>query len=379
MYLSVNIYWPDSHFFTLCEAGKQLAADCEHAVPLSGLEDPIPDLPLFNIRPNGAKGHAWIIHNRQYTLRIGNWHSPKLRPSIFVEIRSETLWQLGPIQAVNKILDFISNLNGKVRSVKPSRVDLCLDFIVPEIFWNKSISDYFVSKATDMVPHTPRKKLEGFSIGKGNFSARLYDKPIEIKKRGSKKIWMYDIWGFSSVPEGKRVIRIEFQLLRESIKQLGINYIDELFDNLDKVWGYCTKNWLRFDNNQGKHHKQRETFPWWECVQNSFMGIHDPEPLIRCKAYNSDISFIQNQLFGALTSLAAISILLNDPTILHPFLSDINNIADLAKKKPDEATKKIDLKLAQYYRFKGKMEDVNAERLAKGHPSNLNQYLTDHE
>jgi len=33
---------------------------------------------------------------------------------------------------------------------------------------------------------------------------------------------MFDIWGLKEVPEGKKIIRIEFQMRREVLKQLGL-------------------------------------------------------------------------------------------------------------------------------------------------------------
>ena len=116
---------------------------------------------------------------------------------------------------------------------------------------------------------------------------------------------MFDIWGLEEIPKDKRVIRIEFRVLREVIKQLGIDNIKELFKHLDSLWAYCTQKWLKFQDRPGKHHTQRTTFHWWTLVQNSFMGVQDANSFIRAKAIRIDSERLRNQALGYFTSLIA--------------------------------------------------------------------------
>jgi hypothetical protein len=58
--------------------------------------------------------------------------------------------------------------------------------------------------------------------------ARLYDKVIEIETK-SKKTWMYGIWKMEGPPKNGRVIRVEFQLRREVLRQLAIDTVWQLF------------------------------------------------------------------------------------------------------------------------------------------------------
>ena len=51
----------------------------------------------------------------------------------------------------------------------------------------------------------------------------------------SHKYWMYDLWNIKkgSVGPDKRVVRVEFQIRREVIKDLGIDTPKNLFEKID--------------------------------------------------------------------------------------------------------------------------------------------------
>jgi hypothetical protein len=46
---------------------------------------------------------------------------------------------------------------------------------------------------------------------------------------------MYDIWKLEDIPKDKKVIRVEFQLRRQAIKEVGIDTIDDLFKHPDNL------------------------------------------------------------------------------------------------------------------------------------------------
>ena len=84
--------------------------------------------------------------------------------------------------------------------------------------------NYAVSRCKKMTVRLGNhlSKLQTIEIGtrKSQIMARLYDKPLEIRER-SNKDWMFDVWKLNTVPEGTRIIRCEYQLKREAIKDLG--------------------------------------------------------------------------------------------------------------------------------------------------------------
>ncbi len=303
--ISMGIEWKDESFFIaleeLKEKAKQYSLDYPGNIKHFNNEEVYP----FTIKPNGTKGFSWILNGADFTYKIANSVQPGSRPNGMIEFRSEALWRLGPADVLRIALNIIEANGGHIIKANLSRVDLCLDFLMPEERWAQDLADFVVSRATDSGIYKRNNKLTGIRIGKGIISARLYDKPLEIEQQ-SKKVWMFDIWGLEEVPEGKKVIRIEFQLRREVLKELGIKTANDLLQKNDQVWAYCTKNWLKFQDRPGLHHTQRSTFRWYEEIQDGFQGIQGAEPLIREKAVSMDKKRLMQQVNGLVLSLHAI-------------------------------------------------------------------------
>ncbi|BBO89921.1 hypothetical protein DSCOOX_31010 [Desulfosarcina ovata subsp. ovata] len=179
---------------------------------------------------------------------------------------------------------------------------------------------------------------------------------------------MFDVWGIADVPKGYRIIRIEFQLRREVLKQLGMNSPSDLNNLCSNAWGYCTQEWLNFKDNPGKHQKnQRKTLTWWSVVQNGFMEISQPVPLIRFRASNSDEKQLVAQTFGYLSSIQALMVESNGnyPTSRN----DIENVllnfplkANELGKGQREFKDAIELKRAKYVRTQEKLKMVIERR-----------------
>ena len=241
-------------------------------------------------------------------MRIGNWREPGTRPSIMVEIGSETLWRQGPLEIVKKVLDIIEANHGIVQEVKISRVDLCVDLLLEAAEWDDmKLRQERVCRGRKVGLYLDGDIFETFSTGVGDIRARLYDKIREIESV-SKKTWMYDIWGVkaSEIKEDERVIRVEFQIRREIIKELGAGKGDEFFKKIDEVWSYCTRKWLQFKDGYGNEHKLRKTLPWWKVVQDGFYGVQNAVPAVREKAIKIDERQLTAQIRGLTSSLTAL-------------------------------------------------------------------------
>lgn len=117
---------------------------------------------------------------------------------------------------------------------------------------------------------------------------------------------MFDVWGIEGVPEDKKIIRIEFQLRREFLKNVGLNTIEHLNKNDVNVWSYCTKNWLKFQHRPGKHHNQRTTLGWWQKIQDGYHNYQGAHPIVREKAFSADKRQLLAQMKGNLSSFIAI-------------------------------------------------------------------------
>lgn len=327
------------------------------------------------IKPHGTKGYEWIITGNDFSLIIGNWDKPRSKPSVMAQISSEGLWRLGPVVAVDFLTELISCSGGKIVSNKISRVDLCIDMTFPAKVWTMNLINYVVSRATYTAPHFHNRKLTGLSIGKKKIAARLYDKPLEIKQK-SKKFWMFNIWGIRTVPDSLKIIRIEFQLRREVIKDLGLDQIESLFNHCDNLWAYCSKEWLKFQSRPGKHHTQRKTFRWWKIIQDGFLGIQAATPLIRYKSIRSKQDQLLAQTLGTLESIHALDCELGNfpadqDTTSTELLKTLRQHLGKRRKKDEELTKDIKDKRAKYHKASAKSLEVHKKRQELNLPSNL--------
>jgi hypothetical protein len=214
--------------------------------------------------------------------------------------------------------------------------------------------EYAVTRAADTAPYFHHKILTGIRIGKGFITARLYDKPLEIQQQ-SRKEWMYDIWGIKEIPEGKKIIRIEFQLRRKILKECGLGTAKDLFQRVAGAWAYCTKEWLKFQDRPGLHHTQRKTLKWYEEIQDGFNGVQGAEPLVREKAVSMDKKRLMQQANGLITALHAIDqeekkTPINEPVKIEDLLDSYN--AELKKHRPNplDIQEKVTRKRSKYHR-----------------------------
>lgn len=375
LYISINVEWKNKDLFEFLSGRKKLAQETRQEVNATLTPDDNENKWHCFVLPNGTKGYEWILKGNEFTMKVGNWEKPKNMPSIQAEIRSETLWHLGPKQAVGRIIGLLNELGAKIISTKPSRIDLCTDFIFPEELWLMELIRYRVTRSRYAAPHLFNEKLTGISIGKGKISARLYDKPLEIKQQ-SKKTWMYDIWKIDAPPDNKKIIRVEFQLRREIIKEVGIDDISDLFPHIDNLWAYCTQKWLKFRSNPGKHHTQRKTFQWWQKLQNSFSGDQRATPLIRAQAMNAKEERLFEQGYGILTSLTALNMEQIDPEGNFPPNFDIEfdyfkRLAKARQKDGISFTNFVGDKRVNYQMQRQKMFEAHEKRILFGFPCNL--------
>lgn len=373
--LAIDVTWKDESFFEYLQGMKALAqqGEADIAVTIGDRESQV--FLLLAIKPFGSKGYEWVLQGSDYTLTIGNWLKPKSRPSIMAQIHSEALWSLGPDAALNFLLTLLSLSGAKMQSVKPSRVDLCVDYLLPEKLWSMNLVKYKVTRAAYCAPHVHHDVLTGISIGKGKVAARLYDKPLEIKQK-SKKFWMYEVWGIKSVPEGYRIIRVESQFRREAIKELGIDLVSDLFGHLDNLWAYFSQEWLKFQNNPGKHHLARKTLPFWVTIRNGFFGVQDAQPLIRCQSLQAKKKQLAAQAYGLLNSFLAVEreekgAGLDHEITMEGALGSLGNYFEQDGKNEFELNIDILTKWAKHYKAKIKMREVHKLRSTLGFPSNL--------
>ncbi|BDD87030.1 hypothetical protein [Desulfofustis limnaeus] len=372
LYLAIDIHWENEDFFEYLREMKALAVETERDQVIQ-----FPQSGLFSVvKPYGRKGHQWIIENNDFEMTLGDWLTPKSRPSAMVTFRSEALWRLGPHECVALIGELFRLAHAEDIKIKPSRVDLCLDMTFPDSEWFMDLIYLRVTRSTGSHPYLDNNNLTGISIGRGNIAARLYDKPFEIRRK-SKKYWVYDIWGIEEeVPESLRIIRTEGQFRREALRELGIDTIDDLFDHIEKLWGYFTQKWLKFATNPGEHHTMRKLLPWWEIVQNGFLGVQQPTPLIRCKAIQPRKKQLFAQSYGTMTSfMACCHEEMEMPIGCSVTTSDLSRQFNMSLREYGKSDFELEMDLQQKRakrdRAMAKMYAVDQQRKALGLPSTI--------
>lgn len=372
--LTINVNWISDTCFKNLSVMKNFAIQEGKAISIL-LNGNGSDEYIFSIRPHGAAGHEWILNGKEYTLKIGKWMEPGPRPSIIAEIRSEVLWRIGPEKAVAHLIELIETQGASIEEIKPSRVDPCVDILMSENIWSLDLIKYRVTRSRKIKPCIDGDKIEGFVIGKGKISARIYDKPLEIQQI-SKKFWMYDIWGLKDVPDKMKIIRVEFQLRREALKELSLNSDTDLFECVSNLWSYCAQKWLKFQDRPGKHHTQRTTFDWWKVVQNGFLDASNANPLIRCKAMSMDSDRLFNSALGYLTSLSASEREINgtdfeEPVTAEEIISVFKKYFEEREISEDVLSKNVFNKRAKFHRIKQETKEIHKKRLSQGMPSDV--------
>ena len=250
-----------------------------------------------------------------------------------------------------------------------------MDLLVPNEMWDLALFKNKVARARKLAHYTDNDTLTGVHIGKGKMSGRIYDKGEEIESI-SHKTWMYDVWGISSIPENQKAIRVEFQLLREPLKELGIDSLQDCIAALDNIWAYCTQKWLKFQTHPGKHHTQRKTLSWWRLVQNNYLGVQKPVPAIRAKAIRTTQFQLASQVVGLIIALASV----NDEFGNEPLYEEVSQeglvkvfrkALRIVGKSSLELRDAVNWKRAKNYRGKAKYQKANYNRLAEGLPADM--------
>ena len=148
--------------------------------------------------------------------------------------------------------------------------------------------------------HGYGSRLSGFTFGKDDLVARIYDKTLESAVTG--KTWPELLWT-GRAPD-LPVWRVEFQYSRPVLAALGLTGMGDVLRHRQGLWDYGTR-WLslrekRPDSNRGR----RPLAPAWAqlagaCVSGSAV------PLIRDRVREAEVRRLTQGLVGYATSMEA--------------------------------------------------------------------------
>jgi hypothetical protein len=285
----------------MLERAKQRAQAAEEEVRL--------DFPAadgrFLVRPFGWRAYTYWLSSPNLELRLGK---SEHFPTVHVQLHSAYLHSLGVRWAVD-LLELL--LREDVFEVGPelvvSRIDLYAD--VQGLSLDLVDLRRFVGYGRHRRGFDDRQeaftaghRLTGFMFGRDALVARIYDKTVEIQRRGLS--WLPDLWGIEV--EGRPVWRIEFQYRRKVLREFGLREVDETLDSLQDLWRYATGSWLSLRVPNG-HSVQRRwpVDPLWEEVR-SIQVAPGTTGVVRRRIEQATLERIVQGLWGYVTSLAAL-------------------------------------------------------------------------
>jgi hypothetical protein len=246
------------------EEARNEATSSNHAVPLRlGHEQ-------FDVAPHGFQRYRFCL-DHPYG-RVGISTSSHL-PTFRVQPRAEFLHGAGPQGVVDWYRSLLEEECGPVL-LTVSRLDLFADFQGWTLDGNSRHE--FVTRAKNRHTYEEDDVFNGIIFGSrdsGSIVARIYDKTIESRKTGSA-YWKI-IWG-DEFDVNQSVLRVEFELMRNALREFGINSPEQALDATGSLWSSLSREWLTHrvptaDQTRARWPVSRQ----WECVRRARIGEDD--------------------------------------------------------------------------------------------------------
>lgn len=300
----VNIENYDSAFREHLDRFKELKAIGQE----TGIEQTVylNDLAL-TVHRTGIRFYQYNLSCNDFNISFADKELKRNAP-ITVKFSSSYIWSFGLQGAFSKFVSWLESISTSITGTKVSRSDICADTdlvtfkeidIKGVVTLARKRQRYFVDGDYAIV-----RKFSGFTIGKGSpLQARVYNKTLEIPTSG--KAWFKEIWLANNWCEDKEVWRVEFQILRNILKEFGINTVEDLLKKESELWTYLTQQWLTI-----RQPSPDKVYRWkvkgkWRVIQEAG-GDYKTPPLVREKVLQGSIQSLLDQGAGILLSVAAI-------------------------------------------------------------------------
>ncbi|HZT06561.1 MAG TPA: hypothetical protein VFC51_05985 [Chloroflexota bacterium] len=262
--------------------------------------DAEPDLLL---RLHGWRNWPFWISSPRFELYIG---ASAPFPPAYAQLHSEFIHLVGIHRAVQELEEIVARfVIPRAPRITVSRVDLYAD----EQGWEPQYDDFFrfTCRATmrrlheqPSQLHTNGRRLSGFVFGKGDVLARIYDKSLEMQRRG--ETWQQAVW---RDPDPKRSVwRVEYQFRRGALARFDIAGVGDALTARQGLWGYGMR-WLSL--RQPAKHVRRARSPEagaWARLRDAQMGS-PTSPLVREHRRAADELRLVRGFVGYASSLEA--------------------------------------------------------------------------
>ena len=316
--LSFHLNWKDPEFMTLLKDSKEEFND-DHVnknpdAKFRSLD--FLDGMSFNVQPFGAGKYPYVLKCGDITLLFSNHKSDAQCPNCRIEIGSMSCWHPGWLFLFEKITGWLRGYGAEIVKQKITELHLTADLLGIEYgrsgFTNL---DRWHAKANRFSLHGEHYVPNYIAFGKGDFMFRCYNKTGELDPVSAKYDFFHELWSAHTGEEVQHVTRLEFQIRRTIIKQLGIKSVYDLSRKLNSLWAYCVgdgdqnKGWCRFldremtpSDRKNKNHQRYDTDSLWEMVRNVRFGEGRTQHLVREKTQHIDIERLTKMMAGCATS-----------------------------------------------------------------------------
>ena len=296
LYASVRGELVEGLLMLLAELRRSIP-DSEIPLSLSGGD---PDLLL---RRFGWRNYPFRFSSSKYELFVG---APDPFPPVYLQLHAEHIHTVGVEAAVHDAETML------VRDLFPrgcrplvSRADVFVD----EQGWMPEQSDFthFCCRAmrrrmleVTRQAHAYGGRFSGFTFGKGDLLARIYNKTLE--NAVTRRTWPELLW--EGRDPGLPVWRVEFQFRRSILAETGLMGMDDAVRHRQGLWDYGCR-WLSLrapspDSNRGRRPVASE----WAQLASARIG-GSAVPLIRERVREAEVGRLTQGLVGYASSLEA--------------------------------------------------------------------------
>lgn len=202
-------------------------------------------------------------------------------PTFRAQARAEALHSpMGP-RGVARWIDSATTNENLDTTWTVSRIDLYADCQGWQLNGNER--HRFICRAKKLTTYEDDTHFTGFTFGNRKsktVNARIYDKTRELAGNGHD--WWYEIWGDRFDPE-QPVLRVEFEIHRAMLREMGLGHPNETLDAVDRLWAYGVQDWLTF--RRATAHERPARWPlaneWQRLQRFSLAGNALPMERIR--------------------------------------------------------------------------------------------------
>ncbi len=315
-----------------------------------------PDWLGARVCPQGARGgYAFLIETEDFSVKLLG-ERIQHRPGVYIELRSHALHTHpdGPRGACEAALAWVRDTlfadqaetlaPGALTcaSAKLSRADIHIDWqggYAPTLGGAPEELRCFIRPGkTKWAFHGQGLHLTGYSFGKGNIQARVYNKTQETQEKANdaysallaarngeafdpqQDVWRLEfqlrregVKGFklySPPQEGDDEAEIEAELAAEDLQHIGT--LPRFFARMNDLFQYLTDHWLRLVEDNGSANRSRwPMHPTWWQLQDQFAAAvatthpldEDRRQLVRGARYSGRGRILRRLALGVVKSL----------------------------------------------------------------------------